>query len=187
MKWFVSSFDGSESGNLKLLPGDLLMHFRTPFLGGDRPEILDLWLMKEESQLLITNKEAEMPPGFELHPDEVCNALAHRMTEKLNGGWKPGGIIHAPNIWRMRAGDRLTLIGKRSWLEEGMVFSLFTFKESALAYWLRGDGQMPSFEEALAPAPSDGDTKRQEWGRRAVAKVAAMGLPREMAVEWRIG
>ena len=46
---------------------------------------------------------------------------------------------------------------------------------------------MPFMEEALAAAPSDGDTKRQEWGRRAVAKVAAMGLPRVMAEEWRIG
>ena len=187
MKWFLSSFDGSESGNLKLLPGDLLMHFRTPLLSGDRPEILDLWLMKEESQFRITNKEIEMPPGFELHPDEVCNAPAYRMTEKLNGGWEPGDIVHAPNIWRVRAGDRLTLIGERPWLDGGMMLGLFDFKESALAYWLRGDGQMPFFEEALALAPSEGDTKRQEWGRRALARVSAMGLPREMATEWRIG
>ncbi len=68
-----------------------------------------------------------------------------------------------------------------------MMLGLFDFKESALVYWLRKGGQMPFMEEALAATPSDGDTKRQEWGRRAVAKVAAMGLPRVMAQEWRIG
>jgi hypothetical protein len=187
MKWFVSSFDGSESGNLKLLPGDLLMHFRTPLFSGDKPELLDLWKMNDDAQLRITNKEAELPPGFELHPTEVCNALAHGMAKKLSNGWEPRDIMQAPNIWRVCAGDRLTLIGERPWLEDGMMLGLFDFKESALAYWLLEDGQMPFMEEALAAAPSDGDTKRQEWGRRAVAKVAAMGLPRVMAEEWRIG
>jgi hypothetical protein len=187
MKWLVSSFDGSESGNLKLLPGDLLMHFRTPLFSSDKPGVLDLWQMKDEGQLRITNKEAELPPGFELHPTEVCNALAYSMTTKLSSGREPGDIIYAPNIWRVCAGDRLTLIGERPWLEDRMMLGLFDFKESALVYWLRKGGQMPFMEEALAATPSDGDTKRQEWGRRAVAKVAAMGLPRVMAEEWRIG
>jgi hypothetical protein len=187
MKWLISSFDGSESCDLKLMPGDLLMHFRTPLFSDDKPEILDLWLMKEEGQLRITNKEAEMPPGFELHPTEVGDALAYRMMEKLKKGWKPGEIVEAPNIWRVRTGDRLTLLGERPWLEDGMMLGLFEFRKSALAYWLRKDGQMPFMEEALAGAPSDEDTKRKEWGRRAYSKVAAMGLPREMAEEWTIG
>jgi hypothetical protein len=187
MKWFVTSFDGSESGDLKLFPGDLLLHFRTALLGDGKPEILDLWQMKEEGQLWFATKEKEMPPGFELHPTEVCGALLISMRQKLNSGWKPGDIVWAPNIWCVRAGDRMALVGERPWVEGVTMYGIFDFKTSALAYWLRADGEMPLMEEALAAAPSDGDAKSLEWAQRAYSKVAAMGIPGFVDENWSVG
>src|ERR1700686_1980113 len=105
MKWRVTNFDGSESGIFPLRPTDLVLHFRTQMLSGDKPEILDFWQMKRESELWITNKAEELPPGFELHPTEVCNELARKMEAKLNSGWIPEEVVQYPSIWRVRAGD----------------------------------------------------------------------------------
>jgi hypothetical protein len=91
--------------------------------------------MKSRSELRIINKEEEMPPGFELHPSEVCNALPFGMTQKLKRGWTPCEIFEAPNIWRVRVGDRMALIGERPWSDGGMFMSVFDFKEAALVYW----------------------------------------------------
>ena len=186
MKWFITRFNGSETGKLKLLPGDLLLHFRTPLLGSGKPEVLDLWQMNQEGYLWLTNKQSDMPPGFELQLDEVCNAAASRMMDKVKQGWSLGEKAEAPNIWRVRTGDRLALLGERAWQEGGVLHGIFEFDTSALAYWLREDGDMPLMEEAMAGAPAEEDAMRLEWARCALSKVTTMGVPRVMATDWRI-
>lgn len=107
-------------------------------------------------------------------------------VEESNDGTGDSEVMNAPNFWRVRAGDRLVLIGERSYLETGMSYHILEFRESALVYWVREDGRMPMPEEALAASPSPDDALRLGWARRAVAKVTALGPPRTMAADWRI-
>ncbi len=185
MKWLIHRFKGSESIDLTLFPGDLLLHLRTPLLEGDRPSVLDLWQMQQAGTLWVTRKPADLPPGFELRYDEVCNALAHEMMAA--GTLSRGEKTEAPNIWRIRAGDRLAMIGERPTAEGGVFYGLFDFETAALVYWLRADGEMPFMEEAMASAPLEHDAMRLDWARRAIAKVSAMGTPRIINTEWRLG
>jgi hypothetical protein len=185
MKWLVHRFKGSESIDLNLFPGDLLLHFRTPLLEADRPSIFDLWQMQQPGKLWLTSKPADLPPGFTLRFDEVCNDLARQMLAA--GTLSRGEKTESPNIWRVRAGDRLAIIGQRPGAEGGVFYGLFDLETAALVYWLRTDGEMPFMEEAMAAAPSEDDAMRVEWARRAIAKVTAMGTPKVMDTEWRLG
>jgi hypothetical protein len=185
MKWLIHLFNGSESLDLNLFPGDLLLHFRTPLPEGDRPAVLDLWQMQQPGKLWLTSKPADLPPGFELRFDEVCNALAHQMPAE--GTLSRGEKTEAPNIWRVRAGDRLAMIGQRPTAEGGVFYGMFDFETAALVYWLRSDGEMPFMDEAMAAAPSEDDAMRVDWARRAFSKVGAMGTPRVIDKQWRLG
>jgi len=187
MKWRTTKFDGSESANLPLRPKDLVLHFRTQMVSPDRPEILDFWQMKGECELWITNKEEELPPGFELHPKEVCNDLARKMGCKLNSGWAPGEFVQYPTIWRVRAGDRVVIVGERSHLEGGVYHGVFDFGTSALTYWLWPGRQLPSVEDAIAATPAEGDSVCKEWMRQAYARVSSMGVPRTFNENWTLG
>jgi len=187
MKWMVTNFDGSESGIFPLRLNDLVLHFRIHVLSADRPEILDFWQMKGESELWITNKEEELPPGFELHPTEVCNDLARKMEAKLNSGWMPGEIVYYPSIWRVQAGDRIVIIGERSHLEGGVFRSVFDFGASALVYWLWPDGQLPWVDDVLRAVPAQSDSVCKKWMRQAYARVRAMGGPRIFDESWKLG
>ena len=187
MKWFHTKFDGSESGKLFLMPKDIVLHFRISPFAGDKPEILDYWQMKGTSVLQITNKDDELPPGFELHPTEVCNELAQKMVAKMKSGWKPKEIIHYPSVWRVRAGDRVAIIGERPHLEDAMFCGLFEFSESALVYWLWLGGQLPTIEEITCAVPQEGDKQCEEWMMRAYSKVRSMGVPNTFAEDWSLG
>ena len=175
--WMIGPVDGSFHGPFPLFAGDLLIHFRTELQGLGQPGICDMWQMNRGSQLWFAHKREHITPGFELQPSEV---------EGSNDGTGDGEVMHAPNFWRVRAGDRLALIGERPHFETGMGYHLLEFRESALVYWAREDGLMPMPEEALSASPSPDDALRVGWARRAVAKITALGPPRTMAMDWRI-
>lgn len=165
--------------------GDLVIHLRTPWLGGD-PTVLDFWMMKGGEQFVMTAREEEFPPGFELHPTEAKNQFARRMMRKLREGWKPGEIMTSPNIWRVQAGDRVTLMGNRPHTETGEFFGLFDFDTCALAYWLSPEGEMPFLEGALGVCPTN-EGPQAEWMRTAFAKVRSRGVPGVFYTEWGLG
>jgi hypothetical protein len=177
IKWMIGPVDGSFHGPFPLFAGDLLIHFRTELHGLGQPGICDLWQMSSGSQLWFAHRRELVPPGFPLHRSEVAGST-HEMED--------GEVMHAPNFWRVRAGDRLVLIGERSYLETGVCYHILEFRESALVYWVREDGLMPMPEEALSASPSPDDPLRLGWARRAVAKVTSLGPPRTMAADWRI-
>ncbi len=173
----IGPVDGSFHGPFPLFAGDLLIHFRTELQGLGQPGICDMWQMSSGSQLWFAHRRELVPPGFQLHRSEVAGST-HEMED--------GEMMHAPSFWRVRAGDRLVLIGERPNLEAGMCYHILEFRESALVDWVREDGLMPMPEEALSASPSPDDALRLGWARRAVAKITALGPPRTMAAEWRI-
>lgn len=117
--------------------GDFLIWFRWKNILAD-PEhgvtIPDMWEMRTGDFATITNRAADLPSWFELHPTEVCNSLVPPMMEKLKRGWKPGDIVDGPNLWRLRAGDRMAWVGdpRRSMCNHGHVLAVVDFQESAL-------------------------------------------------------
>ncbi len=178
IQWTLGPVDSSFGGPFPLFAGDLLIHFRTAFSGLGQPTICDMWQMNRGSQLWFAHRKELVPPGFQWHRSEV---------EGSNPETEDDEVMQAPHFWRVRAGDRLTLIGERPYLEAGMCSMILEFRESALVYWLRQDGQMPTPEEALSASPSPNDSLRLDWARRAVSKVTALGPPRTLATDWRLG
>lgn len=173
----IGPVDGSFHGPFPLFAGDLLIHFRTELQGLGQAGIRDMWQMSSGSQLWFAHQRELVPPGFQLHRFEV---------EGSNRGTRDGEVMHAPNFWRVRAGDRLALIGERPYLETGMCYLILEFSKCSLVYWVRENGLMPTPEEAISASPFPDDPRRLGWARRAVAKVTALGPPRTLAADWRI-
>jgi len=169
MKWMVCAFDGSESGLLTLFPGDLVMHLRPDLWGGGKPEIPDFWEMADPAELLISALASEFPEGVS---PQMPN---HRDL-----------VGDPPNVWRVRAGDRVALVGERPGLGEGMIHCLFDFRENALVHWRYGVGDLPSPMGALSDTAPSGSEIKVEWARLAVDKVTAMGVPNVFSDEWSL-
>ena len=100
---------------MPLFEGDLVIHFLGSMFESENGGIGDFWVMTGGENFTITSNESDFPPGFELHPTEVSDGMTYRM-ERLRSGWRPGEIVTAPNIWRVKEGDRVLLLGERSWL-----------------------------------------------------------------------
>ena len=159
----VSVFDGSESRLFTLFPGDLIIHLR-PDLWGGKPEIPDFWEVADHGELLITCRPSEFPPG-----------VSHRLL----GGRDLVG--EPPNVWRVRAGDRVALIGERP---QGWIHLLLDFQENALVHWRYGEDDLPLPMEALQVPVTSGSEVKVEWVKLAVAKVTTMGVPNVFSDEW---
>jgi len=185
-KWLRANFDGSESLLLPgLRAGDLVMHFRTS-LWSITPEVLDFWIMDGGEEFAITNQEEKSPPGFELHYSEARNAHAYSVSRRIKERGHPGEIMHSLNIWRVREGDRIVLIGERPWRAGGVLFSIYDFSECALVYWMCGDGQWPQVEKMVDHGSKQSQEPQISWGKMAVQKVIAMGVPSSIGAEWRL-
>jgi hypothetical protein len=165
MQWMVCSFEGSESAPLTLFPGDLVIHLR-PDLWGAKPAIPDFWEMADHGELLITSRVGEIPPGVSPRAPSINDPVGD-----------------PPNVWRVRAGDRVVLIGERP---QGRIHCLFVFRECALAHWRYGEADLPLPMEAMRDTAPSGSAAKVEWARLAVAKVMAMGVPNEFSTDWRL-
>ena len=100
----------------------------------DQYTVNDIWQLKDGDFVTITNRQADLPSWFELHPLEVSNSLVYWMQRKLDSGYQPGEITDGPNIWRVLAGDRLVWVGEQ---RQGVdfdngVLSIITFSENAV-------------------------------------------------------
>lgn len=73
--------------------------------------IVDIWQLRDNDFVTITNKLEDIPVWFELHPTEVSGKLCRWMTNKLNSGYEPKDIMDAFYLWRIRAGERLVWVG----------------------------------------------------------------------------
>lgn len=155
MRWMMGTYRKTDSGVFTLFAGDLVMHMRpAPFLGSTAA-ILDLWEMGGGADLVYGGRLSELPPGFDLSNESTDPA----------------------NFWRVRAGDRIVLIGERPGLAEGMIWSVLDFQDSALVHWRYDEDDLPSPLEAMGQTAVTGAPKRTEWAKLAVAKVSAMRLP----------
>ena len=76
-----------------------------------RPEIVDYWRVGDGEEVLLTNRWEDLPDGFALHPTEVRGRYVSRMMAEIARGEHSSEIMDGPNIWRVKAGDRVAWVG----------------------------------------------------------------------------
>jgi hypothetical protein len=192
-KRIVVPFGDDMTKRISCRAGDFLVWIGCPGIFAateQKPIIHDVWEMREGDFATVTNREDDLPNWFELHPTEVSNSLAYKMMERLNNGYAPGPITEAPNLWRIRAGDRLAWVGnsRPGVAALGHILSLFDFRQSALVY---GETNRKRTMEELLAFGSISDEGQKSINadkcHEAVEFVRTMGAPRIMATGWTLG
>ena len=147
--------------------------------------IRDFWQMRDGDYLTITNRWADLPAWFELHPSEVAGRTVDDMMKRLDAGYQPKEVMEGANLWRVMTGDRLVLVSLVNSAQP--VRQLLNLRACALvlgensnstSYGLRGFG-VPEGGDILAPALAA--------VRAGFDAAAALGMPRELALEWGFG
>lgn len=171
--------------------GDFILWTSWPFPSGPRqtPQIVDLWQMRDGDFVTITNRTADLPAWFELHPTEVCDALVFEMLKKLESGYQPGEIMDGPSIWRLKAGDRLVWVGESRPGSKAVnhVLAILECRECALAVGESNRGapeEWLAFGSFLHPELTPAELARTRAAAEAVGK---LGMPRTIALQWALG
>ena len=169
--------------------GDFILWFRYPGLFATEPQIVDYWEMRDGDSVMITNRYADIPPWFELHPLEVCDSFIAPMMAKLKDGYNPAEVVEGPNVWRLRTGDRVVWVGQDRPGNRGMsgLLSILEIEDCVLALGETNRDGLDAFCEFGAPStdkPNREDTLRC---RVAANAVKAMGTPQSWGESWQIG
>ena len=147
----------------------------------------DAWALCNGDFVTITNRRSDFPNGFDLHPSEVCGELVGWMMRRLETGYKPDHPIDAPNLWRVRAGDRVAWVGApRGGVDgDGRVLGLLEFDVDTLVYGepldpFRGFG---GFQE------KDESERSRQLLREGWQAICCSGTPHTAAgdSQWAIG
>ncbi|HBI43905.1 MAG TPA: hypothetical protein DDY78_13800 [Planctomycetales bacterium] len=157
---------------------------------GREYDLADVWELRDGNHLTVTNRLADLPEGFDLHPLEVSGALAAWMQRRLSAGHTPTEPVLGPNLWRILAGDRLAWVGrKRPGVDSSDgVLAVIEFRVNALVY-----GEPIEYSE-LGSAFGGFDAGEQSLEAAKLCKsgwdaVQRVGLPRVAAADdrWCIG
>lgn len=94
----------------------------------------------------VTNRLEDFPAGCRVHPIEMRDILALKMTTKIREGRYSPQPVDGPNLWRLKVGDRLAWVcpeppGHSS--TEGLL-AIVEFEECALAIG-EGAGDLEGF------------------------------------------
>lgn len=140
--------------------------------------------MRDGDYLTITNRWADLPVWFELHPLEVADHAVTEMMKRLEAGYKPKEVVDGPNLWRAKAGDRLVWVSLADSAQP--VKELLDLRACALVV---GENSNPPPEGLVAfGAPEDRDLPSAAGAMRAgFGAAVALGVPQEFASEWRFG
>ena len=171
--------------------GDFLFWFRVSNLaaGPESFKILDFWEMRDGYHVTITNRAPELPAWFEIHPSEVCDSFVPYMMAKLEQGYRPSGLADGPNLWRLRAGDRVAWVGPDRPNQSSVngILAILDCRKSAL---LVGEGDVGGIEQYIRfgqPTTEEMKPDDQVRAYAAVECVKKLGVPRECDFEWQLG
>jgi hypothetical protein len=111
--------------------GDYLLW--ASFQGGGYT-IADVWELGDGNFVTLTNRAADLPAWFDLHPLEASGRNVAWMQRRLAGGYDPAEPLDGPNLWRVFAGDRLAWVGtRRAGVDSANgVLAVVEFRENAL-------------------------------------------------------
>lgn len=180
-------FQGEMTCRWPCEAGDFLLWLGYPnvLAGPESIRCYDVWGMPTGSQVTITNRMEDLPDWFRLHPSEVCDRLVFKMMAKVKAGDYPEAPMDGPNIWRLKAGDRVAWVGREGTASSsGGKLSILVCREAALA--LR---EPDSLDEFVGVGPLTRERRREAIARfgAAVSAVQKLGLPREWEPDWKLG
>lgn len=150
----------------------------------------DIWELHDGNFVTLTNREADLPDWFELYPLEVSGALVSWMKKRLDEGYHPRAPLHAPNLWRVFAGDRIVWVGpsRNGVHSENGVLELVDFNQNALIYGEPFDlsSGFPAFGGFDGGEPSPEGVRLCKAGWDALSHLTP---PRQASIDsqWRIG
>ncbi|MEW5882131.1 MAG: hypothetical protein AB1761_17020 [Pseudomonadota bacterium] len=103
---------------------------------GPEYRVADIWKLHDGDFITLTNRVADLPAWFDLHPLEVSGSLVWWMKKRLDEGYGPGDPIDGPNLWRVFAGDRIVWAGpsRRGAPSSNGILGLVEFNQNALVY-----------------------------------------------------
>jgi hypothetical protein len=171
---------------LPLQPGDHLLWIATdsPFSANSQSAwtIRDFWQIHDGDAVTITNRWADLPAWFELHPLEVAGRAVGEMMKKLATGFNPSARLDGPNIWRVKAGDRLVWVTVSP--SAGEIRKLFDFPSCALVL-----GENTTRPTTVFGAPDDANPSPAVTSamRKGFEAATRLGMPRTFCPEWRFG
>lgn len=148
-------------------------------------KIRDFWQMRDGDYLTITNRWADLPGWFQLHPSEVANGAACEMLARLNAGYQLTEVMDGPNLWRAKTGDRIVCVSIAD--SRNPVNGLLNLRSCALVL---GENPNPTSDSTIAFGAPDGDelpTAAAAAMRTGFDLAVALGAPREVAPEWQFG
>ncbi|SRR6266496_3119017 len=185
----IRTFDDDLTIRWSCRAGEFVLWVGTDsFLTSDQEsawEIRDFWPMRDGDFVTITNRWSDLPIWFELYPTEASGSAVYKMMDKLKAGHQPKEPMHAPNIWRVKAGDRLAWVSLER--HGDPVREILVFETCALA---SGENSTLDFDWPVHFAePNEKDlSPATAAAMRAGFKAAVgLGVPRVFAEEWRLG
>lgn len=158
------------------------------FLMADRASawaIRDFWQMRDGDYLTITNRWADLPVWFELHPLEVADRAATEIMKRLVAGHKPKEVMDGPNLWRAKTGDRLVWVSLAD--SANAVKELLNFRACALVLGENSNSTSEGIVAFGAPEGEELPPAAAAATRAGFDAAVALGVPREFAPEWRFG
>jgi hypothetical protein len=182
----IEKFRANSTTRLSCRSGEYLLWLGRQGLFRDKYDIVDFWEMRDGDFATITNRMCDLPPWFSLHPTEVSNAALRAMRTKVeNGDYQPN-IIDGPNLWRVKAGDRLVRIGTLQ--RPGVpwpVMSIVDFGKNGLVV-----GETNDSGADLLPFGSvtdeDAAQRAGDLFRAGIAAAEGLGTPRTVSMKWSI-
>lgn len=178
-------FGSDETIRLSCRNGEAVMWLaiKSP-IACDKWDILDFWEMNDGDYVTVTNRVVDLPVYFDLHPTEAFGSEAYAMQERLDSGWQPGDPVEGPNLWRVKAGDRLVWVDSR--LRSDPVKGVLVFQECALAY---GESVQPTQESLMSYGSRTGEPSPElvQACHAAFRFAAELGPARCWAPDWGLG
>ena len=182
----LKEFRADSTTRLSCRSGEYLLWLGRQGMFSDKYDIVDFWEMQDGDFATITNRMCDLPSWFSLHPTEASNAAVRAMMDKVEAGDYPPNIIDGPNLWRVKAGDRLVRIGthKRTGVP-WPVISVVDLDENALVVGETNDADSDLF---LFGAVTDEDAAQRDGDlfRAGIAAAERLGTPRSVSTQWSI-
>jgi hypothetical protein len=147
--------------------------------------IRDFWQMRDGDSVIITNRWADLPGWFELHPTEVGGDATVEMTKRLNAGYRPDDPMEGPSIWRAKAGDRLVWVTTSD--TSRPVREILDLRSCVLALGESSTFSLEQFIAFGAPEGEDPPPADVAATRAGFDAAASLGMPRVIAPEWKFG
>jgi hypothetical protein len=150
-------------------------------------DIADVWELRDGDYVTITNRMADLPPWFELQPDEACDRAAREMMKRLNEGFQPSGAVDGPHLWRLNAGDRLVWVRDSPGASDSPVKLVLEVRSSALAVV---ESNRPDFDplDLMDIGEGTANPTTVQMRRTGYQAACALGAPRTVSTgPWGIG